>query len=103
MAKKRKHNKKRANNEGSVYFNKKLNRWVGFLTIGYRNDGKLIRRCVYGRSQGEVTEKMNKLKYEYQAGLYVAPEKLTVGEWIARYLEVYVKPTVRVKTYTAYL
>lgn len=54
MAKKRK-NSRRANGEGSIV-QRKDGRWCGVVTLGYKPDGKINRKSVYGHSQAEVRE-----------------------------------------------
>ena len=44
---------KRANNEGSVYKNKR-GLWVAQATIGYDENGKQIRKAVSGKTRAEA-------------------------------------------------
>lgn len=56
MAKKKAVTKtRRGNNEGSI-FKRKDGRWVGTLTLGYDENGKIIRKTIYGKSQTEVAK-----------------------------------------------
>ena len=48
---------RRGNNEGSI-FQRKDGRWVGSVTVGYKTDGKPIRKDVYGKSRQEVAKKV---------------------------------------------
>ena len=70
MAKKRK-NSRRANGEGSIV-QRKDGRWCGVVTLGYKPDGKINRKSVYGHSQAEVLEKMSVLKYRLVTGPQVS-------------------------------
>ena len=43
---------KRGNGEGSIYYSKKLNRWVGQYTFGNK------RKSLYGKTRKEVKDKL---------------------------------------------
>jgi len=75
---------------------------MGRIFVGYDNEGKPIRKVMYAKSKTELQEKIRNVLYERQAGTYVEPSRLTVGEWVISYLETYVRPSVRVKTFTTY-
>lgn len=94
--------RRRGNNEGSITFHKKSGLWMGRIFVGYDNEGKPIRKVMYAKSKTELQEKIRNVLYERQAGTYVEPSRLTVGEWVISYLETYVRPSVRVKTFTTY-
>jgi len=51
---------RRANNEGSIY-QRKDGRWAGMATVGYDEDGKQLRKAVYGKSRLEVVQKLSEL------------------------------------------
>ena len=48
---------RRARNEGSV-FRRRDGRWAGAIIVGYRNDGKPIKKYVYASTQREVVKKL---------------------------------------------
>lgn len=75
--------KRRANNEGSIS-RRKDGTWRGEISLGYVN-GKRDRKTVYGRSQGEVLEKLEKLKREVATGAY-SDSKQTVAEYLTAWL-----------------
>ena len=52
---------RRANNEGSI-FQRKDGRWTGAVTTGYDDNGKPIRKFIYGKSRMEVANKLTELK-----------------------------------------
>ncbi len=100
--KREKKTRKRGHGEGSIY-QRKDGRWTAQITTGYDpKTGKQIRRTVYGRTRQEVNEKMTEILRSIQLGTYVAPNKLTFGEWLDIWLEEYVKPHVRPSTYDNY-
>ena len=61
------------------------------------------RPTVYGKTRKEVADKINQMLTEVQQGLPVtAGDKLTVGEYLTRWLEDSVKPSVRRRTFEGY-
>ncbi len=71
---------RRTAGEGSI-FQRKDGRWQASLQI----DGK--RRTVYGRTRGEVAEKLRAVQEQArQAGRLPEAGKLTVGEYLAEWL-----------------
>ena len=69
------------------------------FTVGFDADGKRIRKRVFAKSQAELTRKFNALKKQYEMGLDVRWEGITVAEWSAMWLETYKKPNVGEKQY----
>ncbi len=84
---------RRSSGEGTVYFSKPRGRWVAALdvTIG----GRRRRRVVYGKNRREAVEKLKVLRREMGGGGADAPNRLTVGEYLERWLEDSVRPSVR--------
>ena len=96
--------RKRANNEGSIYRDKK-GRWVAALTLGYcPNTGKRKRKVFYGKTRKEVQEKLNKaLVMQQQGQLTMASvSAITVRQWLEIWLPTYKKISVKRKTYDSY-
>lgn len=60
--------KKRGNGEGTIYYSPTLKKWVGQITLGTSNDGKQIRKSLYGNTRKEVKDKMDELQKEMQNG-----------------------------------
>lgn len=57
--------------------------WEARYTAGYDpGTGKQIQRSVSGKSQKEVTKKLKEATASIDAGTYIAPNKMTVGEWL---------------------
>ncbi len=91
---------KRGASEGSIY-KRRDGRWAGAMIVGYI-DGKLKRKTVYGSTRKSVHDRLTKLLNDKEKGLPVVGEKQTVGEFLADWLENWVKPTVKPKTYSSY-
>lgn len=73
---------KRANNEGSIRL-RRDGLWEARYSAGtHPGTGKQIQRSIYGKTQKEVRQKLQKVALEIDSGLYTAPSKLTVGKWL---------------------
>lgn len=92
--------KKRTNGDGSI--TKKRDKYMVQLTIGYDQDGKQLRKTRTAATLTEARAILRELvdKYENSADI---DENITLGEWAAKCLEVYIKPRVRPNTYAGYL
>jgi len=71
--------------EGSI-FERADGRWCAQLDLGWEN-GKRRRKCVYGATAQEVQDALLKARADLAAGLPVAVEKQTVGQFLDRWLE----------------
>ncbi len=57
--------------------------WEGRYTIGYdHGTGKQIQKSLTGKTQKEVVQKLRAATKAISDGTYVAPCKITVGEWL---------------------
>lgn len=77
---------KRGNGEGSIFFSEKLNRWVGQFTAGRKEDGKLNRKSVYGKTRKEVKDKITKALVDVNKGLFIDKQDITFKELIENYI-----------------
>ncbi len=91
---------KRGTNEGSI-FQRKDGRWVGSLNLGWEN-GKRKRRHFYAATAEEVRDDLLKARSDQSHGLPVSVERQTVTEFLDRWLEDSVKPSVRPATHQQY-
>ena len=78
--------------------------WEARYTVGFDpGTGKQIQKSVTGKSQKEVAQKLKELTAALDAGTYIAPNKMTLAQWLdtwqAEYL-VNVKPST-VSSYEA--
>lgn len=99
--------RKRANGEGSIYQIKSGSRkgmWVAQVTIGTDpKTGRLKRKSFYGKTRREVKEKMDDYLDLMNQGLDIETAKrLTFGEWLIQWLELYKRPNVKITTYEGY-
>ncbi len=91
---------RRGNNEGSIY-RRKDGRWASTINLGWQ-DGKLRRKTFYGVTRQMVQEKLTDALHTFHQGLPITTERQTVGNFIERWLEDSVKPSLRPKTYASY-
>ena len=57
--------------------------WEARYTEGYDpGTGKQIQRSVTGKTQKEVAQKLKAATAALDAGTYIAPSKMTVGDWL---------------------
>ena len=93
--------RRRGRGEGGVY-QRADGQWCASLTTGYDDVGRRRRRVVYGATKAEVLEKLAKLQGDSALGLLVAPQRITVKEFLDRWLADVAKPAVRPRTYQIY-
>lgn len=87
--------KKRANGEGTIR-QRKDGRWEGLYSLNYK------RKSVYGKTQEEVRKKLNKVLNDIDNNKYIVNPNITFGAWLDEWLDVYVKPNVKLSTYGSY-
>jgi integrase len=73
--------KRRAKGEGSIWFDKTNDRWMAQLSLP---NGK--RRSKSGKTQKQVRDWLIKQRSQVKDGLYVEDDKITLGEFIDRYM-----------------
>jgi integrase len=91
---------RRGNGEGSV-FQRKDGRWEAVIDLGYR-EGKRYRKSIYGATRKEVSDRLTRELRSQQLGLPVGPDRLTVKDWLTKWLRQQEPPATKPKTYTAY-
>ena len=66
-------------------------RWEARITVG-RNPatGKQIQKSIYGATQREVRQKLQRAALEIDEGTYTAPSRTTVAEWMQTWLAEYI-------------
>jgi len=91
--------KKRGNNEGTIY-RRKQGGWAAQCTVWTLEGRK--RRTFYGKTRAEVSEKLTKAMANRDGGLVYDAGKLTVGEYLQRWIADSVKGTVKESTFANY-
>ena len=95
--------KRRGNGEGTIYPHKRNGRKVGYrgaYTVHTASGPK--RRYVSGKDREEVRVKLTKAMADRDGGMIFDAGKLTVGEYLDRWLRDSVKGTVKETTYANY-
>ena len=77
-------------------------RWEGRITVGRKANGKPIHRSVLANTQSELMPKLNALKETYAGVELTEDSRMTLGEWLDKWLNEYVTFTVRASTLEAY-
>lgn len=92
--------KKRGQNEGGCY-QRKDGRWEATLSLGIVN-GKPKRKSFYAPTKAEAMRLMRDAQRQHEQGIPVDVPRQTVAQFLDRWLEDSVKPTVRPKTHHSY-
>lgn len=92
--------RKRGRNEGSIY-KRKDGRWAGTIDLGFKN-GKRHRKTFYGKTRKSVSDKLVTALNAHRQSLPVAPERMTVKQFLESWLEDAAKPALRPRTYEGY-
>jgi integrase len=91
---------KRLRGEGSVWL-RADGRWCGAINLGWEH-GKRRRKYFYGQTAEQVQVAILRARADLAQGLPVVAERQTVEEFLGRWLEDSVKPSVRPLTYEQY-
>jgi integrase len=97
--------KNRSDGEGSIYFDKTRDKWVGVFVIGWR-DGKPIRKKVSAASKAGAASKLRALREGIEAGALPKGRVPTTGEWLTYWLDNIVAERNRpntIRTYKTYV
>ena len=89
---------RRANNEGSI-FQRKDGRWTGAVTTGYDENGKPIRKFIYGKSRMEVANKLTELTNRIESENFDYVDNNTIGSLMTEWLLVFKKNQVTPRTF----
>ena len=89
--------RRRSSGEGGLHFWKEKGLWVGRLTMP---DGK--RKTKYSKRQQVVKDWLLAELGKQQQGSYIPDDKMTVGDFMNRYLEDYGNQNLRQTTYDIY-
>ena len=92
--------RKRNAGEGSI-FQRADGRWCAQLDLGWES-GKRRRSYIYGATAAEVQDALLKVRSDQAAGLPIAVERQSVAQFLDRWLEDSVKPSVRPLTHEQY-
>jgi integrase len=94
-------NKRRGPGEGSV-FQLADGRWRAQILVGYGKSGGALYKTFEAKTRAAVQEKLTANLHLQNQGRDISPEKLTVAEFLKRWLDDCVQPRVRVRTFQSY-
>lgn len=71
---------KKGNGEGTIYFVPSRKRWCGQYVVGRDDNGKIIRKTVYGKTRKEVSEKINEHLTEIKNNEYIDKNNISLDQ-----------------------
>ena len=77
-------------------------RWEGRIIAGHKGDGKPIYKTVFAKTQKELIPKLNQLKETYAGVELTEASRMTLGEWLDKWLTEYKAPMIRTSTANGY-
>jgi integrase len=92
--------RRRGASEGTI-FQRKDKRWVARLTLGWEA-GRQVRWESYSATEAQAQDKLLKARFDHSRGLPVTVEKQSVRQFLDRWLEESVRPTVRPTSFQVY-
>ena len=96
--------KRRPNGDGMIR-QKKKGQWEGRIVVGHKENGNAIFRYVYAKTQKELLDKLHYKIDEFRDAELTEDSKMSLSEWLDKWLFEYMKGTIRdstFKTYTYY-
>jgi hypothetical protein len=64
--------------------------------------GHTLRKYCYGKTKAEVQQKKDALIEQIRGPVYIDADKVTVGQWVEKWLNIYAKASVRENTFMGY-
>lgn len=77
-------------------------RWEGRIVVGHKKNGDPIFRHVYANTQRELLDKLHRNIEDYHDVDLTEDSRMTLGEWLDRWLNEYKADTVRPGTLRSY-
>ncbi len=77
-------------------------RWEGRIVVGHKEDGTPIYRSVFAKTQKEVLRKLHGQIEKYRDVELTEESRMTLGQWLDKWLEEYVSLSVRESTLSGY-
>lgn len=91
----------RGRGEGSIC-KRKDGTWQCQVTVGRDDSGKFVRKTLYGSTREIVRTRMHEILMKVQTKSYIEPSKITLGQWLDTWLNVYMKNALRQTTWNSY-
>ena len=77
-------------------------RWEGRIVVGHKENGDSIFRYLYADTQKELTAKLHQNIQAYRGVELTEASKLTLAEWLDRWLDDRMAGTIRSRTLEGY-
>lgn len=87
--------------DGSIYWLDDRQRWCASVSLGFEGSRRR-RKYVYGKTREEVQRRMHALQHDLDKGMPLANDRMTLGQFLDRWLADVVKPTLRASTSASY-
>lgn len=88
---------------GGTIRQRKDGRWEARYTVGRDpGTGMQVQRSAYGSTQKEVRQKLAQAIAEIDSGVYQAPNKVTVAEWMKEWLTTFCEGKIKPLSYQTY-
>ena len=93
--------KRRASGDGTLR-KREDGRWEGRLIIGTKKNGQPLFKCFLHKSQKEVLARMDEYKENLKGAVLCEDYRMTLGEWLDKWLGEHMAFTIRESTWKAY-
>jgi len=77
-------------------------RWEGRIVVGHKSDRKPIYRSVFAKTQKELMPKLNTLKEKYSSVELTEQSRITLEEWLDKWINEIKAPLIRATTLKKY-
>lgn len=81
---------------------KKKGQWEGRIVVGHKENGDPIFRYVYAKTQKELIDKLHHKIDEFRDADLTEESKMSLGEWLDKWLAEYMTGTIRESTLRSY-
>lgn len=93
--------KRRPSGDGMVR-KREDGRWEGRIVVGHKKNGQPIFRYVLAKTQKELLARLHRDMEVYQDAQLTEDSRMTLGEWLDRWMEEYGALTLRPNTLRSY-
>lgn len=93
--------KRRPSGEGMIR-QKKKGQWEGRIVVGHKENGDPIFRYVYAKTQKELINKLHYKIDEFRDAELTEDSKMSLGEWLDKWIAEYMTGTIRKSTLNSY-
>ena len=92
---------KRPDGEGTI--RKRVDgRWEGIIVVGHKEDGSPIFKSVFAKTKKELVPKLHAIIEEYRGVELTEECRMTLNEWMEKWMKEYAEPTLRYNTVKGY-